>query len=452
MFVAKKSFKTLRLLTAICMLAVTAGSVGCTTILSPIEGIPAAQLPEELLGVRRSEFVDVPVAMLGYPIEEPYRLDSGDILGVYIDGVLPYSAPATVPAPPPVQFPTGSADLPPSIGYPIPVQEGGTINLPLLQPFSVRGMSVDEARSEIARRYNAAQLLRSEETVPIVSLMRKRQYTVTVIRSNAGAAIGNDGTAAGYVLPLEAGRNHVLAALTASGGLPGFNEKNEVIVYKTSLMPEDVRQNLMMYLNTPGCDRSPDHLVAMTLPKSNCQSGCFAANDGLIENPWVIRIPLRVPPGTVPNFDADDVVLHSGDIVQVESRDTEFFYTGGLLGGGQFPLPRDYDLDVLGALALAGQGVASQQGGGGGGGMGGGLIRGLGGTSPTQLYIIRRLPCVRTFNIAVDLLLAMNDSRQNILVQPGDTLVLRYKPHEELANFGIGTFFTFGIRELFQND
>lgn len=109
-------------------------------------------------------------------------------------------------------------------------------------------------------------------------------------------------------------------------------------------------------------------------------------------------------------------------------------------------MPRDYGLDVLGAKALAGMGAdgASR--------VGGGLIGGMGGAKPTQLFVIHKLPSGRTFNIAVDLQLALNNSNENILVQPGDTLILRYKPHEELLNFGLGTFFTFGIRELFRGN
>jgi len=36
------------------------------------------------------------------------------------------------------------------------------------------------------------------------------------------------------------------------------------------------------------------------------------------------------------------------------------------------------------------------------------------------------------------------------LIMPGDTLILRFKPKEELLNFGIGTFFTFGLQALLQ--
>ena len=30
-----------------------------------------------------------------------------------------------------------------------------------------------------------------------------------------------------------------------------------------------------------------------------------------------------------------------------------------------------------------------------------------------------------------------------------EALILRYKPQEEIVNFAVGTFFTYGIRQLF---
>jgi hypothetical protein len=47
---------------------------------------------------------------------------------------------------------------------------------------------------------------------------------------------------------------------------------------------------------------------------------------------------------------------------------------------------------------------------------------------------------------------AINDPRHRPLVQAGDTLILQYKCEEELINFGIGTFFTYGIAQLFNNN
>ena len=159
-----------------------------------------------------------------------------------------------------------------------------------------------------------------------------------------------------------------------------------------------------------------------------------------------ITIPMRVQPGEVPTFRPEDVILQDGDVVFVDTRDTEVYYTGGLLGGGERPLPRDYDLDVLGAVAIAGvgAGVTNQTGGF--------LNRTVQTLPPTELIVLRRLPGNRQIAIKVDLTEAVNDPRTRILVAAGDTLLLRFKAEEELINFAYGVFFTFGIRELFRNN
>src|SRR5690606_22986490 len=116
--------------------------------------------------------------------------------------------------------------------------------------------------------------------------------------------------------------------------------------------------------------------------------------------PNVTRIPLRYNPANPPTFSQQDVILGEGDIVIIRSRDKETFYTAGLLGGGEFPLPRDKDLDIIGAIAIAGgplgsggTGIAAiggQQGGmaGGGGGRGGSSTN----CQPSEAIIIRELP------------------------------------------------------------
>jgi hypothetical protein len=142
--------------------------------------------------------------------------------------------------------------------------------------------------------------------------------------------------------------------------------------------------------------------------------------------------------------------LEEGDVVYIESRDAEVFYTGGLLRGGEHLIPRDYDLDVLGAMAIAGQGIGSQAGQGGQ--VGGGLVQGIGGVPPGRLYILRKTPCNGQVAIEVDLAKAINDPRSRPLVQPGDVLILQYKPCEEALNFGLGTFFTFGLQQLISQD
>jgi len=155
-----------------------------------------------------------------------------------------------------------------------------------------------------------------------------------------------------------------------------------------------------------------------------------------------ITIPTRLGPGEVPNFRPEDIILRDGDIVYVDSRETDVYYTQGLLQGGEFPLPRDFDLDVLAAVSLAGRSVgAAQQTGI----LGGAVSQ----AQPTELIVLRRLPGDRQLNIRIDLNEAINDPRQRILVKAGDTLTLRFKPQEEIINFASSTFFTFGIRGLF---
>ena len=107
------------------------------------------------------------------------------------------------------------------------------------------------------------------------------------------------------------------------------------------------------------------------------------------------------------------------------------------------PLPRDYDLDVLTAIARAGfsAGVGTNRTG----------ILGSAGASvpPSQLIVLRQIPGNQQLAIEIDLNSAINDPRYRMLVRPGDTLILRFKPREELINFISNTFFTFGVRQLF---
>ena len=128
--------------------------------------------------------------------------------------------------------------------------------------------------------------------------------------------------------------------------------------------------------------------------------------------------------------------LKTGDIVYIPSREQERFYTGGLLGGGSRLLPRDYDLDVIGAVSEAGgqvggTGTGIQNFGGPGGGRGGGA----GGSIPaSNLIVLRKLECGGQIPIRVNLNRALVNPSERILVQPEDTLILRYTLTEEIYN------------------
>lgn len=420
-------------------------ATGCTSITNPINGIPANRVPPQLFPPKKNDLVPVDISLLALEPPRSYQLDAGDILGIYIEGVLPFNLPDSPPEPPPVNFPGADSVLPPSIGYPFVVAEDGTLSLPLIAPMDVRGLTLDQVRERIRRTYVEEQITREEKIRPVVTLIKERTYNVIVIRQDRGVgggggqAIGGttDESATGNLIKLPAYQNDILHALVATGGLPGVNAKNEVKVLRASKADKLKRAQFVREFYA--------HQQETTCNPCACPPE-------LPDDPTVLRIPLRVPPGAMPSLTDEQIRLEEGDIVYIESRDTEFYYTGGLLPAGQHLLPRDYDLDVLGAMALAGSGLASpgRGGGGGGGGMGGGMggMRGIGGVPPGKLVILRETPCNGQVIIEVDLNRAINDPRSRPLVQPGDVLILQFKCEEELINFAIPTFFTFGIREL----
>lgn len=430
---------------------------GCSSLTTPISGVPAKRLPPQFFATPKNNLVPIDIARLTQEPPREYLLDKGDILGIYIEGILPTTSPDQPPELPPVHFPDRDSQLPPSLGFPVPIVEDGTISLPLIKPLPVSGMTLQQVRELIRRSYFEGKFLNeTQERVftPIVSLIQKRTYNVIVVRQDgngsgmgmfqggmggrgAGFTRGSDQSASGRAIKLNAYENDVLHALMETGGLPGVNAKNEVKILRASRSDqrkrdEFVRQFYATFYNQNECNPC---VCPPPLP----------------DDPSVVKIPLRLPPGVVPSFRPEEIILNEGDVVYIESRETEVFYTGGMLPGAEIPLPRDYDLDVLGAMALAGGGIASANNGGGGAGFGN-LARGVGGVPPGRLFILRKTPCNGQVAIEVDLAKAINDPRQRPLVQAGDILILQYKPEEEILNFGLGTFFTFGIQQLFQNN
>ena len=179
---------------------------------------------------------------------------------------------------------------------------------------------------------------------------------------------------------------------------------------------------------------------ALLAPGIPAQSGSVptldpghGSTDPGVDGRHVIRIPIRLGPGETADIRPEDVVLYDGDIVFIESRDTEVFYTGGLLGGGQFTLPRDYDLNILQALSLAqSRGVS------------GGVSRAIGGVSslnsdvaisPSTAIVLRKLPDGSEIPIKINLYRARTDLSERIVIQPGDFILLQYTPLEAVAAF-----------------
>ena len=158
--------------------------------------------------------------------------------------------------------------------------------------------------------------------------------------------------------------------------------------------------------------------------------------DATIESDQIIKIPVRLAPGETLNLSEQDITLYDGDIVFIESRDTDVYFIGGLLGGGQFSLPRDRDLRVLEAVSVAQGGRVTSAGSQG--------LQSAGGISAlnrdvtpsaSHLIVLRQVGCGQTMTIEVDLYKALRYPHENILVKPRDMLILQYTPIEATAAF-----------------
>jgi hypothetical protein len=239
----------------------------------------------------------------------------------------------------------------------------------------------------------------------VVTLTRKRVCRVVVFRDEldgfntplargltaftGGAKRGN-----GHVVELPAYEDDVLHALAATGGPPGIDDYNEVVIEH----------------------RGGD----------------------------VVRIPLRTCPGEPLPFDPADVLLKEGDVVYLEARDIQRFYAGGLLPPGEYVLPRDYDLDVLTAIAFIRGPLIN--GGFGVSNLSGTLVQpGIGAPSPKLVTIIRRTPDGGQIRIRVDLDRAVCDAHERIVIKAGDLLILQETPLQAVTRYVSQTLTNFSF-------
>ena len=158
-------------------------SSGCASFTNPVaEGIAVRRLPPEMLGCTKEDKLTIPLTYLRQKPADTYRLEPGDVLGIWIEGIL-----GTKEQPPPITFAEKDRE-PPALGYPIPVRQDGTISLPLVDPIHVHGMSLIETEHAIREAYTVTkQILQPGRDRLIVTLMRPRRYNVLVVRQDSGA-------------------------------------------------------------------------------------------------------------------------------------------------------------------------------------------------------------------------------------------------------------------------
>src|SRR5262249_12595478 len=136
-------------------------------------------------------------------------------------------------------------------------------------------------------------------------------------------SIARKGT--GWELNLPAYSNDVLTAIAKSGGLPGTDAVDEVIVHRNARRGGSWEAIIQDF----NCNGVPSPIPGTP----------------------IYRIPLRVRPGNMAPLRPEDIILRDGDVLYIPAREERLFYTAGLIGPGQHILPRDTDLDVLEAMA-----------------------------------------------------------------------------------------------------
>jgi protein involved in polysaccharide export with SLBB domain len=414
---------------------------GCAALTNPVaNGVPVRRLPPELLAVPKEGTRPLPLTLLRQKPPETYRLGPHDVLGIWIEGVLGERNQL-----PPVVSYTETRNLPPAVGFPITIRSDGTISLPYIEPLPLQGLSIEEAQKAIRAAYLKAQILKEGRERVLVTILRRRVEQILVFREDATSAAGigtPTGASAGtrsfgvtlapggtsaslkrgtaFTVDLPAYENDVLHALAQTGGLPGLDAVNEVVIQRGYFQEGSDRETLLHELHAPPGGSPPT-------------TGVTPGGE------QTIRIPLRLRPGQVPSIRPEDIIVHTGDIVYIEAREAEYFYTGGLLPPGQYVVPRDYDLDVVQAISLVGGPMVS-------GGLnpinlsGTFVQNGIGFPNPSLVSVVRRTPAGGQVAIRVDLNRALRDPRERILIQPKDVIILQQTPTEAITQYFTAVF------------
>lgn len=413
-------------------LSFVAAPVGCS-ICSTRGAIPAYRLPQQFEAPSHQSLQAINFALLEKDQNVEYRLGPGDIVGVLVQGIVPPGAttvPSVIQSQPTlngVYYPPTGVLNGPAIGLPANVTAEGRLPLPLVEPVKVAGLTLVEATEAVSRAYISEQLLKEGRDRVSLTILKPRVNRIVVLREDSSnetanaiprntSVVSRRGT--GFAVDLPDSESDVLHSLIATGGLPGIDAYNEVWILRQSTMPPQAVQQAK-FLADAG--ETPENIVAQLASGESAQQ-------------QIVRIPLKVCPGEPLPFTADDIVLNDGDVVYICPRRNEYFYTGGLLPGAQIPFPRDEDLDVMEAIALANGSI---------GGIGGGPYRTSAGPNagnivpPRRVLILRKLPNGDQLPIRVDLANATKNPAERIRIMPGDFIMMYYTPGEQAANIAL---------------
>ena len=373
---------------ALCLMA----STGCWAPLVS-HGISASRLPEEYRTPRRTAGPQLNLSSLTLETHGDYVLGPDDVLEFTIHGLYP------------------GAEVRP---VRVRVMSNGDIYLPMIGAVHVAGMNLVQANDTVTRAY-ADGILKDSRTN--VVLAEKSSTSVVVL--------GEVRTPGVQRLPKY--ENDVAHALAAAGGL-AEDAADEIEIHRRRSPIEP-----MSHVQTALTVRMADPeviLLGETVevdPRSD-RPGREEPNRSVVLRGYsqtaaepeleIVRIPLRGQP-TKP-LKSGDIVLQNGDVVVVPSRKSEVFYVVGKLSptnfvrfnigsrerdlGAGFLLPKDREIDVVTAVAMAG------------------YIDPI--DSPTTVTVHRVCPNGEPSLIIVDLIKARSNRCENLLVEAGDIIYL----------------------------
>lgn len=339
-------------------------------------GIPASTLPDHYRTPKKACSTTLNYATLTRPKPVVHQLRPKDVVRIEIADLTPRLQDL-----PPIEAPGAGEQGPYSYAVERRLDEQGEIMLPFIGLVNLADLTLVQARERIIARYSDGFL-----DQPLVSISLIQPSTARVL------VLGNVARPSTYELPLY--ENDVAHALAAAGGI--LEEKaDEIQVHRKASIPEQPA----LILGDPS-----------TAPESyECYAGCAEP---------MLRIPLRshIPVMLAP----EQVTLEDGDVVVVEEMPDEVFFVVGKLSGNNtlrfsvgrenrdlgngFVLPKDRDVDVVTAVAMAG------------------YIDPI--DSPTTVTVHRTLPNGTPMLILVDLIAARSDREQNVLVEAGDIIYL----------------------------
>ena len=111
--------------------------------------------------------------------ETTNRIQPGDTIAAYMEGVLPFNPPHGIPPPPPVSILESGATV---TGYPLVVSSDGMVKFPIIAPIKLAGLSIEEAKKKIVKTYLDGDILRADrEHHPILTLVQRPDRVVSIV-------------------------------------------------------------------------------------------------------------------------------------------------------------------------------------------------------------------------------------------------------------------------------